>query len=378
MAKHPAIYLDYAASTPIRTEVLEAMQPYLTSSYGNPSSLHSLGRQASEAVERARELCASALGCTPEEIVFTGSGTESDYLALIGVATANSDKRQVITSQIEHPALLGAAEELQDCGFEVTYLPVDKYGFVSPDQLKKHLTHKTSIVSIMHANNEIGTVQPIEELARLAREAGALFHTDACQTAGWLPLDIKNIDLATLNASKIYGPKGVGLLYLKNGTVIKPIMRGGGQEYGLRGGTENVAGIVGLSVALELAVQEHQDTKTRLTTLSDVLMKGLLVLPGTELVGHPTTRLPSIVTLRFPGIDAQNLIQALDDQSIYVSAGSACSAADPDPSHVLLAIGMPYNQTFECVRFSLGKNTTMEEVHRSIKAVTNIATSTRT
>ncbi len=372
MQKH--LYLDHAAATPLRAEVLEAMLPYLRDQYANPSSTHSMGREAREAVEQARERIAAILHCSPEEVVFTGSGTESDALAIKGVARGHVGQNRLITSQIEHPAVLNSHEELAKEGFETTYVSVSSDGLVDPHSVGKLLSKEVSIVSVMYANNEIGTIQPIKEIAQLAHQHGALMHTDACQAAGALSINVKElgVDLLTLNGSKIYGPKGVGVLYIKQGVELQPLFSGGGQERGLRGGTENVASIIGLATALELAEKDRESENARLTALRDQLMAGLLHIEGTTVNGHQSKRLPNNINISFKGLDASSIIEAFDQKGILCSSTSACAAENQDPSHVLLALGRTYKEAFESVRLTLGRDTTNEDIQFTIKTATEI------
>lgn len=369
-----SIYLDYAAATPLDATVLTAMQPYLTNEFGNPSSIHTRGRAARQAVESARQQIANTLACTPDEIIFTASGTESALLAIHGVALADSHKRHIITSQIEHPAVLTACEMLGGQGFEITYLPVDPFGIVAPASLANALRDDTALVSVMYANNEIGTVQDITELAAIARHRCVPFHTDACQAAGSLPLQVGDlgVDMITLNGSKIYGPKGVGILYKRSGVDIIPMMPGGGQEQGFRGGTENVPAIVGMAKALQIAEHNRLTESARLTELRDAFIAQLKSIPGIQLTGHPTQRLPNNIHITVGGYDGQTLVALLDQQGIMCSSSSACASASPEPSHVLLALGLDYEQSFQGVRFSLGRQTTHADINYTLKTIKGI------
>lgn len=358
------IYLDYAAATPLDENVLNSMMPYLTDQFGNPSSIHSYGKQAREAVESARESVAAVLHAKPHEIIFTAGGTESALLAIRGGALHDPTKRHIITSQIEHPAVLTACEMLGAEGFEITYLAVDHYGLVAPTSLAKALRDDTALVSIMYGNNEIGTVQDIVALSSIAREAGVPFHTDACQAAGseTVHVDELGVDLLTLNGSKIYGPKGVGVLYVRSGVGIVPMMPGGGQEGGMRGGTENVVGIVGMAKALKMADSMRENESNRLIALRDDFMCDLVGIEGVSITGHHTKRLANNIHITVAGIDGQTLVALLDEQGIQCSSSSACASASPEPSHVLLAIGLDYEQAFQGVRFSLGRTTIKTEL----------------
>lgn len=371
--KKTNIYLDYAAGTPVRREVIDAMSPYQDLIFANPSSTHSFGRQAREAIELARSDCALVLGCNPDEIIFNSGGTESDFMAIFGTMMA-SDRPHLVTSQIEHPAVLLAAESLSNIDKEALYAPVDEFGMIKIDQIDRLINKEAALASIIYVNNEIGVMQNIKALAKMAHNKGAVFHTDACQAALTEDTSVNNlgVDLMTINASKIYGPKGVGLLYIKRGTPFTPVMPGGGQEMGQRGGTENVAGIVGLSTALKLAQKEKEAESVRLQGLGKHLIAGITSNTKSRLVGHKKSRVAHIITLHFENTEAGNLIQALDERGIYVSAGSACSAENTEASHVLQAIGMSDSMAFECVRFSLGRETIMENIQATIKNVTEI------
>ncbi len=379
MALMKPLYLDHAATTPLDPRVVEALKPYLTTSYGNPGSVHTLGREAKKALDDARVRVGRVLKCASEEIIFVSSGTESVNLALKGVAHALKDKgKHLITSVVEHPAVLETCKHLETEGFSVTYLPVDQYGIVSALELEKAIRKDTILVSLMYANNEIGTINPVNELASVARKHGVLFHTDACQ-AGSLDLNVDElgVDLLTLNGSKIYGPKGVGILFKRKSVMLCPLLHGGGQEMGLRSGTENVPGAVGFAKALELIQQEKETENKRLTILRDFLIKNLGAIPGTRINGHLVRRLPSNVNVSFSSVDGESLIEALDAEGIYVSAGSACSSFTLEPSHVILALGVDRATAHGTVRFSLGKETTKEDVERAVESVKRIVQSLR-
>ncbi|NJN19508.1 MAG: cysteine desulfurase NifS [Oscillochloris sp.] len=364
------IYLDHAATTPLDQQVLAAMMPYLTEQYGNSSSIHSFGRYALHALDDAREQVALVLGCAPKEIVFTGGGSESDNLAIKGVALAcrrRNGRRHIITSSIEHHAVLHACEYLADFGFDLTVLPVDTRGLVAPDDLRAALRSDTALVSIMYANNEIGTVQPIAELAAISHEAGAIFHTDAVQAAGLLPLDVEalGVDLLTLTAHKFYGPKGVGMLYIRRGTPLMPQINGGSQERRRRAGTENVAGIVGLAAALTLAERNRPEHAARLTMLRDHLIAGVLeTIPLSWLNGDPIQRLPNNANLGFDCIEGESVLLLLDQERIAASSGSACTSGSLEPSHVLTAMGMSPEAANGSLRFSLGRSTDEAAIER--------------
>lgn len=360
------IYLDYAATTPVRPEVLQAMLPYFTVTFGNPSSIHSLGQEAKGAVEEARTKVAKLIGAQSDEIVFTSGGTEADNLAIKGIALANRDRgNHIITSQIEHHAVLEPCHWLEKQGFSVTYLRVDSHGMVSPDDVKRALTSRTILVSIMHANNEIGTIEPIAEIAKITREAGVYLHTDAVQTVGHIPTNVNDlgVDLLSLSAHKLYGPKGVGALYIRKGTRIGPIIHGGGQEKNRRSGTENVPGIVGLGKAAELAQHEMAEEAARLTNLRDYFIQGILnEISCAHLNGHPTIRLPNNVSISVEYIEGEAMLLKLDLAGICASTGSACSSANLQPSHVLTALGLTPTQAHGSVRFTMGRWTSKQDV----------------
>jgi len=365
--KKRLIYLDHAATTYLRPEVERAMAPFWTEKFGNPSALYSIGRESSQAVEQARKTVADIFGCSPEEIIFEGSGTESDNHALIGAALANQVQgKHLITSAIEHHAVLHALEFLESQGFEVTYLPVDKQGIVKLTELKKAIRSDTSLVSIMYANNEIGTVQPIKEIAQILSSSNPhiLFHTDGCQAAGFFDLKVQElgVDLMTINGSKIYGPKGTGVLYVRKGISINPLIHGGGQEKGKRAGTENVAGIIGLAKALELVQQEKDQENERLIKLRDKLIKGLLKIPKVILNGHAEKRLPNNVNVTVLDIEGEAMLLHLDELGICASSGSACTSGSLEPSHVIIALGHPYEVAHGSLRFTLGHSNSESDI----------------
>jgi cysteine desulfurase len=366
------IYLDYNATTPLDPDVVEAMLPYLQEHYGNPSSGHWFGVQAKAAVERAREQVAALLGADPSEIVFTSGGSESDNWAIKGIAEANRDRGDhIITSQIEHPAVLNTCRYLEGQGFRVTYLPVDGYGQVDPDDVARAITPRTILISIMHANNEVGTIQPIAAIGAIARERGIYFHTDAAQSVGKIPTDVEQlqVDLLTVAGHKLYAPKGVGALYVRRGTRIAPLIHGAGHEGGRRAGTENVAGVVGLGQACAIAAETIAGTVERLQALRDRLHEGLAVLvEGLHLNGHPMQRLPNTLNLSFEGLDGNTLLAALPE--IAASTGSACHAGTTEPSPVLTAMGVPPEIALGAVRFSLGKQNDREEIDWVVELVT--------
>jgi len=361
------IYLDNAAATPVRKEVVEAMMPYFSTSYGNPGSVHSLGKQAKEAVEDARERVAKILGCLSEEIIFTSGGTESINLALQGIAR---DAGHIITTKSEHPAVLETCTFLQTEGCTITYLDVDTQGLVDPKELESAITPGTILISIIYANNEVGTVQDIKSLAAIAKKHDIPFHTDACQ-AGLLNIKDLGVTLMTLNGSKIYGPKGAGILYAK-GVDLQPLVFGGKQEQGLRSGTENVPAIVGFAKALELLDQTKDSEVKRLTFLRDTLIHGLLEIKGSRLNGHATKRLPNNVNISFRKIEGESLVLHLNEEGIFASTGSACSSTKLEASHVLEAMQVEKDYIHGSIRFSLGKDTTTEDISQVIKTVTKI------
>jgi cysteine desulfurase len=360
------IYLDHAATTPVDPRVVEAMLPYYTEKYGNPSSIHSLARESRRGLDNAREIVAQALGCEPREVVFTACGTESDNAALKGVAEANQDRgRHIITTAIEHEAVLETCKYLEQRGFRVTYLPVDQYGTVDVVELEKAITHETILVSVMMANNEVGTIQPLAEIADILKGRGIYFHTDAVQAAGTLNIDVHElgVDLLSLSGHKFYAPKGVGVLYVRQGTKLMPQMLGGGQERNRRSGTENVAQIVGLARGLELAYEERAEDNARITYLRDKLRDGLLeTIPDTIATGHPTNRLPNNASFCFKGVEGEQILLALDLNGVGASTGSACTSASSEPSHVLTAMGISAAVAHGAIRMTLGKGNTEEEI----------------
>lgn len=360
-----SVYLDHAATTPVREEVFAAMVPYLTEKFGNPSSLHALGREARRDIEEARGRIARELNASPQEILFTSGGTEADNIAIFGAVAGNKKPgKHLVTSAIEHHGVLHPFQALESRGYRLTVLPVDKYGLVDPGELEKVLSPETILVSIMQANNEVGTIQPIQELATLTRAAGALFHTDAVQSLGILPIDLQELPVDLLSASghKLYGPKGIGFLYRRKGTKLGPTAFGGAQENSLRPGTENVAGIIGLARAVELAVAEQAETSKRLIYLRDKLIAGLTALPQVTLNGHPRLRLPGNVNVSVSRVEGESLILRLDLKGIAVSSGSACTSGALDPSHVLLAMGLNHQAAHGSLRLTLGRSTTEADI----------------
>lgn len=377
------IYLDYAATTPVDPRVVQAMIPYFKKSYGNASSLHRWGREAGEAMENSRETLADLMNARPDsdKIIFTSSATESDNLALKGVAFANQKQGKkkghkghrghIIISSIEHIAVMEAANWLEGQGFEITRLPVDKYGLVRPSDIEAAIQADTLLVSVMHANNEIGTIEPIKEIGTICSEHDVLFHTDTAQTFGKIPIDVKkmNIDLLTANAHKLYGPKGVGCLYIRAGVKIKPLNHGGGQEFGLRSATENVTGAVGFAKAVELAKKEMVKESKRQTKLRDRLIKSILKIEKSHLNGHPRKRLPNNTNFWFDYVEGESLVMRLDLKGIGASTGSACSSKKLEPSHTLLAIGLKPYEAHGSLRLSLGRFTKKEDIDYTIKVV---------
>ena len=366
----PKIYLDYAATTPIDRKVLRAIMPYLKKDFGNPSSIHAFGQKAMSAVDRARQIVADFLGCGPAEIIFTGSATEADNLAIYGLVKKGD---HIITSAIEHHAVLETCRALEKRGVEATYLPVDKDGLISVSDLDKAIKPNTALVSIMYANNEIGTVQPIQEMGKLLQDHKILFHTDAVQAANFLDCDVEKlgVSLLTLSSHKIYGPKGVGVLYIKNGVKISPMIYGGGQEQSIRSGTENVAGIVGFGEA----IKQIQDPKIKIHNIKirqfrDKLIKMILkLIPDSRLNGSQTNRLPNNVNISFKGAEGEAVVIALDQKGIACSTGSACSSKSLEPSHVLLALGLSHEEAHGSLRITLGRNTTEQEINRLLNVL---------
>lgn len=370
------VYLDHAATTPTDPRVVEAMLPYFSESFGNPSSIHSLGLETRTSVAEAREKVASLIGAGTDEIVFTSGGTEADNLAIKGVAQANAHKgRHVVTTRIEHHAVEESCRYLEEQGFKVTRVGVDRDGLVNPKEVEKAVTPETILISVMHANNEVGTIQPVGEIGRMARERGICFHTDAVQTTGHIPtmVDDLRVDLLAMSAHKLYGPKGMGVLYIRKGTRIASFMHGGGQERGLRASTENVPGIVGLGKAAEIAQAEMAAEAKHLVRLRDKLIKGLLEgIPQTRLNGHPTKRLPNNVNISVASVEGESLAVSLDLEGIAVSTGSACSSEAMEASHVLMAMGLPAELARGSVRFSLGRDNTDADIDRVLEAFPRI------
>src|SRR5947207_5859077 len=369
------IYLDHAATTALDARVLDAMLPYLTTEYGNASSIYTLGRHAMQAIDGAREEVAGILNCRPTEISFTGCGSESDNLAIKGMAFTSQKKgNHMITSPIEHHAVLHTCQYLERFGFKHTYLPVDSYGRVDPDEVGRAITDQTILVSIMYANNEVGTVEPVAEIGRICRARKIPFHVDAVQAAGALPLDVTelNADLLSLSAHKFYGPKGVGILYARQGMRLLPQLQGGSQERGKRAGTENVAGIVGAATALRLAYEEQPRVTPLIIQLRDRLITGVLSIPGSHLTGHPTERLPNNASFVFDGVEGESILLSLDLLGIAASTGSACTSGSVDPSHVLLAMHLPVELAHGSLRLTLGKDNTDEDVDTLLSVLPGI------
>jgi len=358
------VYLDHNASTPVHPEVVEAMLPYFAERFGNPSSVHAFGREAREGLETAREQIAHFLRVGKEEIVFTSGGTESDNMAVKGVAMARG-RGHIITSRIEHHAVLRTCESLETLGFEVTYLPVDGHGMVDPDEVRRHLRPDTILVSVMHANSEVGTLEPVREIGRVARERGVAFHVDAVQTFGKVPIDLDgaSIDLLSFSSHKIYGPKGVAGLFIRRGTKMVSVQHGGEHERRRRAGTENVAGIVGFGKAVEVRARDMADEAVRATALRNRLWEGISArVPAVRLNGHPTERLPGTCNMCFRNVESESIVLGLDLAGIGVSAGSACTSGNVEPSYVLVAMGVPVDWAMGSVRCSLGRSTTAEDI----------------
>ncbi|MFQ5913959.1 MAG: cysteine desulfurase NifS [Nitrospinota bacterium] len=375
------IYLDHNATTPIRPEVLEAFLPFYREKFANPSSVHAEGQETRVAVEEAREKVAALLGAKPREIVFTGCGTESDNMAIRGVLAASVEKgRHVVTTAIEHPAVLETCKSLETEGVHVTFVPVGRSGVVDPDEVAKAIRDDTVLVSAMHGNNESGCVQPVAEIGRIAKERGKVFHTDAVQTTGKVPIDVDamNVDLLALSGHKLNAPKGIGALYIREGTPMETLIYGGHQERNRRSGTENVAGIVALGKACELAMQEMEVESARLKRLRDRLQEGLLEsIPEVEVNGDPERRLPGTLNLSFRAVGGEPLLINLDLAGVAVSTGSACASGNTEPSHVLKAMGIPKDLIEGSLRFSLGWGNTEEDVDYVIEVLPGIVSRLR-
>ena len=376
-------YFDNAATTKIKDEVFREMVPYLTEQYGNASSIYKIGRNSRRAIEQARGRVARLFNSESSEIYFTSCGSESDNMALKGLAylqkEKNTGKNHIITSKIEHHAALHTAQFLEKNGFNVTYLDVDRYGFVSPEDVRNSITDKTALVSIIFASNEIGTVQPIEEIGKICKEKGVLFHTDAVQAVGHIPIDVKkqNIDMLSLSAHKFNGPKGTGALFIRSGVRIETFMEGGAQEFHKRAGTENTAGIVGMGKAIEIACCDIENKAKLITEKRDKLIDELLKITHSRLNGHPTKRLPGNVNISFEGIEGESLLLFLNMAGICASSGSACTSGSLDPSHVLLAIGLPHEIAHGSLRLSLSEENTYEEIQFVISEINKIVNKLR-
>lgn len=368
------IYLDYNATTPLDPLVAQKMTSFMDN-FGNPSSLYPIGRKVKESINEAREYIAKSLGVLRSEVVFTGSGTESDNYAILGVMEAQPEKKEFITSSIEHPAVLETARYLEKKGYRVTYLPVDEYGTIDLNVLEDAITDRTALISVMQANNEIGTIQPIEEVVRMARKRNVLVHTDAVQSYGKIDLNAARlgVDLLSVSAHKIYGPKGVGALYIRKGVYVQPLIHGGHQEGGLRAGTENTLGIVGFGEAARLLEEKGKKERSRIETLAEKLKEGIEKnIDRVKFNGHPTNRIKSTLNFAFPGIEAEAILLALATKEIYVSTGSACSEESEEASHVLLSIGLPQEIARSSVRFSLGRYNQEEHIPVVVKELAEI------
>jgi len=370
------IYLDHNSTTPLHPEVLEAMLPYYKEAFGNPSTIYSFGQETRKATDEAREKVANLIGASPEEIIFTSGGTEADNLALKGVAAALEKKgKHIITSSIEHHAVLSALEYLEKRGYKISFLPVDKHGWLHPGQVEEAITSQTTLISVMHANNEVGTIEPISEIGEIARKAGIYFHTDAIQTIGKIKVNVDDlkVDLLSLSAHKFYGPKGVGALYVRKGTIIHPLIHGGYQERRRRAGTENVAGIVGLAKAAEIASKEMVQQSRRESNLRDRLEKMIKEnINYYRMNGHPTRRLPNTLNVSFEFIEGESLILNLDLKGIAASTGSACTSGSLEPSHVLIAMGVAPEIAQGSIRFSLGRDNRKEDIDYTVKNLVEI------
>lgn len=377
------VYADHAATTPLHPAAREAMLPFLEHNFGNPSSIHRAGQEAARAVAEARASVAALIGADEREIIFTSGGTEADNLAIFGAAYSSLRRNgadEIITSSVEHHAVLTACEELGRRGFRVTLLPVDAHGVVDPDAAADAISHRTILVSVMHANNEVGTLQPIEKIGAVCRERGVLFHTDAVQTVGHLPVDVSDmpVDLLSMSAHKLYGPKGVGALYVRKGVKLAPLLYGGGHEKGLRSGTENVPGIVGFGAAAQAAKQEMGSEAIRLVSLRDRLLEELPQrLPAAVVSGHPSQRLPGLASFCIEGVEGESLLLALDEEGIAASSGSACTTGSLEPSHVLLAMGVEPDLARGHLRLSLGRGNTDQDIAYLLEVVPRVAENLR-
>ncbi|MDI6645024.1 MAG: cysteine desulfurase NifS [Methanobacteriaceae archaeon] len=369
-------YMDHSATSPVNPEVLEEMLPYFNQSFGNASTLYALGREARTAMENARKQVASLIGAQPEEIYFTSGGTESDNMAIKGVVSKLKNKgNHIITSAIEHPAVLETCKYLEKEGYKVTYLPVYEDGIVKVSDVEEAITSETILITVMHANNEIGTIQPVAEIGALAREKGIYFHTDAVQSVGKIPVNVEdmNVDLLSISSHKLYGPKGVGALYIRKGVQIQPLIHGGGHERGMRPGTENIPGIVGLGKACQIAEENLEKNMEYVSSLRDQLIEGVLgKIEQSYLNGHPTKRLPNNANFRFTGIEGESLVLQLDAKGINASTGSACSSKKLEPSHVLMAIGLKEVDAHGSLRISLGTENTPQDIDYTIDAIEEV------
>jgi len=374
------IYMDHSATTPVDKRVLEFMLPYFDKKYGNASSLHSMGQEAKKALGEAREKIAKVINADPSEIYFTSGGTESNNFAIKGIAFANKDKgKHIITTKIEHDCVLNTCKWLEKIGFEVTYLDVDRYGLIDSGDLEASLRDDTILVSIMHANNEIGTIQDMEEIGKIVGESNAYLHTDAVQSVTKIPIDVKkmNVDMLSISSHKIFGPKGVGCLYIRKGVKIDPLMHGGGHEGGLRSGTENIAGIAGFGEAMKIGEEERPKIMPRLEKLRDKIIDNVLKIDNTFLNGHPKKRLPINANFSFRFIEGESLVLLLDSRGIEASTGSACSSKSLEPSHVLLAIGLKPEDAHGSLRITLGKDNTEKDVDYLLKVLPEIVSELR-
>ncbi|HJH31064.1 MAG TPA: cysteine desulfurase NifS [Methanosarcinaceae archaeon] len=370
------IYMDHSATTPVDSLVVDAMLPYFTDKFGNASSLHSFGQEAAQALEQSRQQVANSIGAKPEEIIFTSGGTESDNLAIKGVAYRNSRKgKHIITSTIEHPAVLSTCAYLEKEGFEVTYVAVDSDGIIDTEELEKSIRDDTILISVMHANNEIGTIQPISDISKFAKERGIYLHTDAVQSLGKIAVNVDElgVDLLSISSHKIHGPKGVGALYVRKGTPLQTLAHGGGHERHMRAGTENISGIVGFAKAVALADERIVDDAKHMRHLRDLLINKVMnSIDNAYLVGHPTKRLPNNVNIRFSFIEGESMLLFLDMKGIAISTGSACSSKSLEPSHVLTAIGLKPEDSHGSLRITLGKDNLQEEIDYVAKALVEI------
>jgi len=380
MPEKRRVYFDNSATTMVAPEVIEAMLPYFTTHYGNASSLHTFGQEAHTALENARKDVAKIIGAKPEEIIFTAGGTESDNIAIKGIAYHEMKKgKHIITSNIEHPAVLETCKALEKEGFEVTYVKVNREGIVDVNEVERSIRSDTTLITIMHSNNEIGTIQPIAEIGKIAREKGIIFHTDAVQSVGKIPVDVgrENIDLLTLAAHKIHGPKGVGALYIRKGVQLKPIIHGGGHERGLRSSTENIPGIVGFGKACEIALAGLEKNAVHMQKLRDKTIEGVAGIEASFLNGHRTMRLPNNAHFRFTGIEGESLVLKLDEEGFAASTGSACSSHKLQPSHVLLALGLKHEEAHGSLRITFSRYNTEDEVEAFIGVLPGIVSELR-